>query len=111
MSHSKRTDFQIEQQIFLGGQVSNKLPDFKDMARLSPDYAEIYMFLKKMDEIDKMTDEGMILAIIELFGEIDFVRNCSELTKLSMIMGDTRGRYNVKGAMDELRKTGSSPEP
>jgi hypothetical protein len=102
----------IEQQIFLGGQVSHKYEVFKEIARMSPDWAIIYELLKKMPEWEKEPDnDKVVLAIVELFGEIEFIRSCTELTVLSMILGDTRGRTNAKGVMDELRTAGSNPQP
>lgn len=95
MSH-RRNEFEIEQTIFLGGQVSNKHKDFLEIARLSPDYAEMYMIMKEMPKLEKMDDETCILRIIEISGEVDFIRQCSELTRLSAILGDTRKRYSMK---------------
>lgn len=64
---------------------------------MSPDYAELYQLLKKMPEWETATDESkVVLEIVELLGEVDFVRNgCTELTILSMIMGDNRKRFRV----------------
>ncbi len=104
------SDMLVQQQILLGGQVSNKYKIFMDIARMSPDWAEIYHILKTMPQWETEPDENkVVLDIVELFGIIDFVRNCTEITVLSMIMGDTRGKFNVKGAMDDLRKSGSNP--
>lgn len=94
----------IEQQIFLGGQVSHKYEVFKEIARMSPDWAIIYELLKKMPEWEKELDtDKVVLAIVELFGEVEFVRSCTELTTLSMILGDDRQKTKVKGVMDVLR--------
>ncbi len=63
---------------------------------MSPDWAEVYELLKKMPEWEKEpNEEKVVLDIVELFGAIDFVRSCTELTVLSMIMGDTRSKYKV----------------
>jgi hypothetical protein len=105
----KTTDYMLEQQIFLGGQVSHKHKEFMDIALMSPDYADLYMLIKMMPEWEKEADEDKILLeILKLFGEIDLVRNSSELTRLSMIMGDTRARYKARGVIDELRKARSN---
>lgn len=94
----------IEQQIFLGGKVSHKYEIFKEIARMSPDWAEVFQLLKKMPEWEKEpNEEKVVLDIVELFGEIDFVRSCTELTVLSMILGDTRDKYKV------VRPTGTDP--
>ncbi len=104
----------IEQQIFLGGQVSHKYKEFQAIAKMSPDYADLYFFIERMIKFDKEneTDEDKILLeLLMLFGEIDFIRtSATELTRLSMILGDTRGRSQVKGVIDELRKTRQNTE-
>ncbi len=99
----------IEQQIFLGGQVSHEYPVFQEMAKMSPEYAEAYELLKMIPDLEALKDDpiALCLKLLELFGEVDFLRSCSELTRLSMIMGDKRVRTNVRGAMDELRKARS----
>jgi hypothetical protein len=54
-----------------------------------------------MSEWEKETDQSKVLLnMVELLGQVDFVRSCTELTVLSMIMGDTRGRYKVAGTTD-----------
>ncbi len=101
---------QIEQQIFLGGQVSHAHQEFKTIALMSPDYAEMFMLLEKFDKIELANPKKAIQELIMLLGEIDLVRYSSELTKLSMILGDTRDRYSAKGVIDELKKLRSSSE-
>lgn len=106
----KPTEYMLEQQIFLGGQVSHKHKAYQELAQLSPDFAEVYYLLKNMDRWDKEKDDTLvILEILELLGRIDFIRQTDELTKLSMILGDTRTRTNVKRVMDELRTTRPNP--
>jgi len=108
----KSTDYMLEQQIFLGGQVSHKHKEFMEIARMSPDYADLYMLIKKMPAWETQgNDDKILLQILELFGEIDLVRYSSELTRLSMIMGDTRGRYKGGDVMNELRKARSNTPP
>ena len=97
MSH-KRTEFEIEQQIFLGGQISNKIKEFQKIAELSPDYAEIYLFLDKLEEFIKIENPIELLKkIINLMGQVDMVRYTTELTRLSMVMGDTTKHYRDEG--------------
>jgi len=105
------SDMLERQQIFLGGQISNKYKVFQQIAKMSPDYCDLYFLIKKMPEWEQEQDETkVILDMLEIFGEIDLVRNCTELTRLSMIIGDTRGRFQVKGVIDELRKSGANPQ-
>jgi hypothetical protein len=95
---SSRRDFEIEQTIFLGGQVSRDHPDFKEISRLTPDLGFIYLLLSKKEEWKKDPNKTeRAKKIIELIGETEFVRTVTELTRLSMILGDQRARYSMKG--------------
>lgn len=112
MSYRRRNEFEIEQTIFLGGQISHKYKDFQDIARMSPDFAEIYMILKKLPEWEKMTDDMQLaMQIIEVLGEVDFIRGCTELTRLSAILGDYRKRYSMKDAKDVTKTASEDSEP
>ena len=96
-----------QEQIFLGGQVSNKHKIFQEIAHLDPDMALAYYVVKHHKEWKKKrTEEGrdkVVLELIELLGVIDFMKNTTELTRLSMIMGDTRSRFRV------VRPAGTDP--
>jgi hypothetical protein len=103
---SSRRDFEIEQTIFLGGQVSREFPEFKNISRLTPDYGFIYQVLcnKEKWKAEKSRVERAKM-IIELIGEVEFVRTVTELTRLSMILGDQRGRYSMKGVKNVPTET------
>ena len=105
MSH-KKTDFGIAQSILLGGKISAKHKAFQVIARMSPDYADVYMFLIKiLPNIEKGKDPlELALEIIETFGMVDFVRNTTEITRLAMILGDTRKMYSGKELTNLLNK-------
>lgn len=103
MSH-RHSEFEIEQQIFLGGQISGKYKEFLEIAKVSPDYAELIMLIKKMPEIEAEKDEEkQAVMLLEVLGMVDFVRGCTELTRLSMVMGDTRKRFSMKGLTDDIK--------
>lgn len=107
----KSTDFMIEQQIFLGGKVSHKHAEFMKMAKMSADYADLYFLVERIENWEKEQDlTKVILNIIETLGEIDFLRSTTELTRLSMIMGDTREHYDMGKVMDELRASRSDTQ-
>jgi hypothetical protein len=110
LSGRRHSEFEIEQQIFLGGQISGKYKDFLEIAKVSPDYADIIILIKKMPEIEKEPDpEKQTLIMLEALGMVDFVRNCTELTRLSMVMGDTRKRYSFKGLKDAIQLADGEP--
>jgi dissimilatory sulfite reductase (desulfoviridin) alpha/beta subunit len=105
---SRESDFMMEEEIFLGGKISAKHSDFAIIAMMSPEFSELYMLLKKLPDWRKETDKRKVrLEMIETLGMIEFLRSCSELTRLSMILGDTREEIDVKDVMNELRKAGS----
>jgi len=110
-----KDDKLIAEQIFLGGQVSNKHRIFQEISHLSPDTALPYYVMKHRKEWHEKRQNGkseeVRLEMIELIGAIEFMQSCTELTRLSMIMGDTRQKHQVKGVMDELRKSGQHSSP
>lgn len=100
-----------EDTILLGGQISAKHPIFQDLAQLASS-GFTFWFLKTATnpEWKKKTATEKILDIIYTNGQIEFINNTGELTKLAAIMGDTRRRYSMKGLRDELTaRTNQSP--
>jgi hypothetical protein len=96
----------VEENILLAGQISNKEPIFKMIAQMDYDNAYMYHFL---DLIPQLTDKTKtpiekMKLLIKLNGQVKFMTGCSELSKLSAIVGDTRKRYSSKGLQDVLRK-------
>ena len=98
MRHDK--DELTAEQIFLGGQVSNKHRIFQEIAHLSPNIALCYYVMKHREEWKKKRQNGkgreVRLEMLELLGAVEFIQNTTELTRLSMMMGDTRRKYNVR---------------
>jgi len=102
-----------EENIFLGGQISGKHPVYQDLAQLSSS-GFIWWFLKtsRNPEWKKKSAAEKIQDIIYVTGQIEFINNSSELTKLSAIMGDTRKTSSLKGLKDELTaRIYKSPQP
>lgn len=103
MSHRRRTEFEIEQQIFLGGQISHKIELFKSLALLSPDFVTAYVMLTKQDEImEQKTTKQKLEKMLYYIGLSRNMMNYTELTRLSMILGDTRRQYDMGKLKDEL---------
>lgn len=100
MSFKKR-DIEVEQTIFLGGKISAKHEVFKLISMMSPDYAEAYIFFDKYKEWKKLDKDKRLKELIKAFGQIDFMRSVTELTKLSMILGDPTKHYSLKKATEE----------
>jgi len=85
----------LKRQIFLGGKVSKKIPFFEEVAPLGYDYAEqlaALRFWQWIKQNRKATVEEKLEKAIKLLGKADFLRNTKELTRLSMILGDTTRR-------------------
>lgn len=105
------SDVTYEENIFLGGQISNKHKEFQTIAQLDADSAFIVLFLDHYEELKKLTPLKKVREIMFLIGQINFMMGCGELTKLSAILGDTRQRYSSKELPDVLRKLRLSSNP
>lgn len=94
-----------EEIILLGGQISGKHPIFKDLAQLAS-YGMPWWLFKSMQDPNwkKKTGRDKILDLIYTSGQVEFINNSSELTKLSAILGDYRQRFSSKGLKDVLGK-------
>jgi hypothetical protein len=92
-----------EENILLGGKIADKHKDFKDIARMDKDTGLAYLIISKKDELVKQPADKQVLMVLEMMGEINFMAGCTELTKLSAILGDTRQKHSFKGLKDELR--------
>jgi hypothetical protein len=110
MSFHKRKDTEIEATLFLGGQISRVHKEYKELAMLDPDSAFAKWFIENIEEIIHMEPQEALCKILFKDGQITQLSIMSELTKLSMIVGDTRERISLKGLRDELRQTGSNPQ-
>lgn len=93
-----------EENILLAGQISNKEPRFKTIAQMDKESGFAYHFLMLFDEIKDKSPKEKMLEIIKLNGQINFIANCSELSHLAAIMGDTRKRFSAKNLADKLRE-------
>ena len=95
--------------ILLGGQISNKHPEYKTIAQLDAKSAFIVMLLDNLDKLQEMNPIEQAKALIFMKGQINFMANCGELTKLSAIMGDTRKSFSSKGLKDALWRYRTKP--
>ena len=102
-----------EERIMLGGKVSAKHEVFKQIAMMDKETAFVYLFLKKLKTIQETSKDNPIdaaLTILELDGQVNFMDRCTELTKLSAILGDTRQKYSQKDLKEDVaRKLRESP--
>ena len=111
MRFHKPSQYEIEQMILLGGQISSTKGNelFQDLCRLSPDFADIYVMLIAMEELEKEKDETKgLLRLIELLGMSENASMWNELTRLSAILGDKRERSTVTRTV-KVKPTGTTP--
>lgn len=99
----KPTDFEVEQTIFLGGKISGDHKEFKELALYDPDTSFVVWFMENQEELDKQLPDVAMLEIVKTLGKLELIRTSTEITKLSMIVGDTRKRGALKGVIDGLR--------
>jgi len=94
----KPSIFEMEQMILLGGQVSSSKGNqlFQELCRLSPDFADIYVILDTIKDMEKIEDDDeAIKLLIERLGMSENASMWNELTRLSAILGDRRERSVV----------------
>jgi hypothetical protein len=102
----KHRDIEFEQIVYLGGQISGKHPEFAKFAQTAAITGKAIWFLENMEKIEKEKDPvKAIIGILENFGKIDQVGSFSELSRLSMIVGDPRKRISMKEEIDKLRQS------
>lgn len=78
--------------IFLGGRISDKHKFFKEISKLGYDDARQYALLKFwiwFDKNEKASVEKTYEKYLELHGMAEFLPTTKELTRLSMILGET----------------------
>jgi uncharacterized NAD-dependent epimerase/dehydratase family protein len=99
------TEADSQDYIFLGGQISAKHPIFKDIAQLGS-YAPAHLLLRRFKDPEwkKLPAHEKILDIIFTLGQVEFMQNSGELTKLSAVLGDTRQKFNQAVLRDDLNK-------
>ena len=97
MTPYRSTEFEMMQKIFLGGQVSQAHTIFKDLALMSPDFAEMWLILEKIPSFLEITEPLEFLkALLKLLGQSESMKSYDQLTRLSMILGDTRKWFKAK---------------
>jgi len=107
----KPTEYEIEQSILLGAQISSKHKEFQEFAMTDPDTAFIIWMLKNHDKLKELPSKERTIAILTTMGELEFIRGTTEISRLSMIVGDTRPHLGMKGKMDELRTAEQRSQP
>lgn len=95
----KLSDLEFAQRLYLGGRISDKHQLFKELSKLGYEEAEMYAMLEYWEWLNKNGDkslEDQMKKAVELLGMARFLPHTKELTRLSMILGDTRKRKTWK---------------
>lgn len=95
----RRDDIAFAERLYLGGRISQKHELFKKISKLGYEEAETYAILEFFEWSGKHQDADLMTItkkIIELLGMARFLPHTKELTRLSMILGDTRKRKKWK---------------
>jgi len=84
----------------LGREVAEHVKDFKTLAQMGYDEAETYAILDFFGWLNKNMDKD-IMEVTKMFilkyGRAKFLSNTKEITRLCLILGDTRkrGSWNI----------------
>lgn len=102
---SKRfKDLEFQEYLFLGGKISGVHTEYKELARMTPETARIYLFFENLDELLKEKDAlKLIKKLIHIFGVTEGMKGMSEITRLSMILGDTRKGKSLKALAKKMQ--------
>ena len=102
MSYKK--DFDIIARLALGREVAEHVQDFKILAQMGYEEAETYAILDFFEWINNNIDKD-IMEVTKMFmlkyGRARFLSNTKEITRLCLILGDTRKR----GSWNTAKKT------
>lgn len=99
MSYKK--DFDIMARLALGREVAEHVEDFKTLAQMGYEEAETYAILDFFEWLDANIDKDIMEITKEFmlkYGRAKFLSNTKEITRLCLILGDTRKRKSWKKA-------------
>ena len=97
------SEVEFEQQLFLGGRVSDKDSFYKDYALIDPDSGFLAWFLRHEETLSAMEPKDTMIELVVGMGQFEYLKSCSELTQLSMKLGDTRKRLSANGLRESLK--------
>lgn len=99
-----KSEFEEEQKIFLGGQVSEKDSFYKDYAMMNPDDAFALWFLQNQDRLEKLSEKEAVEEILKVMARFEYMKQLTELSHLSMKLGDVRTRKSAKKLSEKLKE-------
>jgi hypothetical protein len=75
----KPTEFEVQQTVLLGAQISAAHEEFKEWAMMEPDEAFILWLLEHPD--------ASLVDMLKVHAKLEFLKSTTEVTKLAMIVG------------------------
>jgi hypothetical protein len=81
--------------VYLGGKISGIDKDYLDIAKLDPHSAIAKFFFMNLDKFGKQTAKDNLLMILEYIGKVKKANRFTEITVLSMILGDISKRWDA----------------
>lgn len=106
-------DSSFQENVFLGGKISKIFPEYKDFAQLAS-FGFPWWFLKTIQDQEwkRKTSKQKISSILYVMGQLEFMNNSTEITKLSAIVGDQTRDYSskeLKNVLARIRNRGTFP--
>jgi hypothetical protein len=99
----KENEIEFQQKVYLGAEVSEKDSFYKEYSMMNPDDGFLVWFMKNFEKFLNMDPIESMIEILKAMAQFEYLKGVSELTQLSMRLGDTRKRLSAKGLRDGLR--------
>jgi hypothetical protein len=87
-------DFEAKR--LLGSRLSEKYPEYLDIAKLEPHKAIAIYMLKNRKEIMKLKPIDRAIKILYYIGQVERANRLGELSILSMMIGDTSEEFDTR---------------
>jgi hypothetical protein len=84
--------------IGLGAQLAEQHKEFKELALMAPDIAEAWYILSEIPRLITKEPFDFILELLKDIGKVESFQmpSWNEVSRLSMVVGDTRPSFRVK---------------
>ena len=99
-------DWEFNNLRFLGGQIGVNLPDYMEISQTDPKYAFILWYLKNRERWKQEKDKRkVLLEKLAYLGKINRVKWFSEISLLSMMLGDKANEEFDASGKEQSGKT------
>lgn len=107
MSHKGKrglSDFEFYQTIYLGGQISQKYAEYKDFSMKDEDMTFARWFVEEIENLSQMSPQEAIIKILDTRAKLEYLKSTTEVTQMSMKLGDTTKRKDARGLGGLLKR-------